>query len=72
MFVAARDAVAFAKDMSYAEFARDQRTQLSIVKSVEIVGEAAASLSHDTTIILDSHRVTGTSTPFDRKSARAE
>ena len=47
MLVAARDAVAFAKGMSYAEFARDQRTQLSIVKSVEIVGEAAARLSDD-------------------------
>ena len=48
MLVAARDAVAFAEGMSYAEFVRDQRTQLSIVKSVEIVGEAAASLSEDT------------------------
>ena len=48
MWVAARDAVAFAEGMSYDEFVRDQRTQLSIVKSLEIVGEAAASLSDDT------------------------
>ena len=48
MLVAARDAVAFAEGMSYAEFVRDRRTQLSILKSVEIVGEAAARVSEDT------------------------
>ena len=40
--------VSFAEAMSYAEFVRDRRTQLSILKSVEIVGEAAARLSKDT------------------------
>lgn len=48
MLIAARDAVSFAEGMSYAEFASDRRTQLSILKSVEIVGEAAARLSKDT------------------------
>ena len=48
MLVAARDAVAFADDTSYDEFARDRRTQLSILKSVEIVGEAATHVSEDT------------------------
>ncbi len=48
MLIAARDAVSFAEAMSYAEFVRDRRTQLSILKSVEIVGEAAARLSKDT------------------------
>ncbi len=48
MLVAARDAVAFAEGMSYAEFVGDRRTQLSILKSVEIVGEAAARVSEDT------------------------
>ncbi len=48
MLVAARDAVAFAEGMSYAEFEGDRRTQLSILKSVEIVGEAAARVSEDT------------------------
>lgn len=38
MLVAARDAVAFAAGLSFSEFARDQRTQLAILKSVEIVG----------------------------------
>lgn len=38
MPVAARDAVAFAAGLSFSEFARDQRTQLAILKSVEIVG----------------------------------
>jgi uncharacterized protein with HEPN domain len=48
MLLAARDAVSFAEGMSYADFARDRRTQLSILKSVEIVGEAASRLSEDT------------------------
>ena len=48
MLVAARDAVAFAEGVSYAEFVRDRRTQLSILKSLEIVGEAAAHVSEDT------------------------
>lgn len=48
MLVAARDAVAFADGLSFSEFARDQRTQLAILKSVEIVGEAASRLSAET------------------------
>ena len=48
MLLAARDAVSFAEGMSCADFARDRRTQLSILKSVEIVGEAASRLSEDT------------------------
>ena len=48
MMVAARDAVAFAQGLSYAEFARDRRSQLAILKAVEIVGEAAARLSLET------------------------
>lgn len=45
MLVAARDAVAFAEGLSYTQFARDRRSQLAILKSVEIVGEAASRLS---------------------------
>lgn len=48
MLVAARDAAAFAEGVSYTEFVRDRRTQLSILKSLEIVGEAAAHISEDT------------------------
>ena len=48
MLVAARDAVAFAKGLSYGEFAEDRRSQLAILKSVEIVGEAASRLSTET------------------------
>ena len=48
MLVAARDAAAFAEGVSYTEFERDRRTQLSILKSLEIVGEAAAHISEDT------------------------
>ena len=45
MLVAARDALAFAEGMSYDEFARDRRTQFSVLKAVEIVGEAAEHVS---------------------------
>ena len=45
MLVAARDAVAFAHGLSYADFAADRRSQLAILKSVETVGEAASRLS---------------------------
>ena len=48
MLLAARDALSFTEGMSYDEFARDRRTQLSVLKSVEIVGEAAAHVSEDT------------------------
>ena len=48
MLVAARDAVAFAAGLSFSEFTRDQRTQLAILKSVEIVGEAASRVSVET------------------------
>ena len=48
MLVAAREAVAFTDGLSYSEFAGDRRSQLAILKSVEIVGEAASRLSADT------------------------
>ena len=48
MLVAARDAVVFADGLSFSEFARDQRTQLAILKCVEIVGEAASRVSAET------------------------
>ena len=48
MLLAARDALSFAEGMSYDDFARDRRTQLSVLKSVEIVGETATHVSEDT------------------------
>lgn len=48
MLDAARDAVAFADELSYAEFREDRRDQLAILKSVEIVGEAASRVSMET------------------------
>ena len=42
MLLAAHDALSFAEGVSFDDFVRDRRTQLSILKSVEIVGEAAA------------------------------
>ena len=47
MLLAARDALSFTEDMSFDDFVRDRRTQLSVLKSVEIVGEAAAHVSED-------------------------
>ena len=48
MLLAARDALSFTEGLSYDEFARDRRTQLSVLKSVEIVGEAATHVSEAT------------------------
>ena len=50
MLYAARDAVEFAGELSYAEFTRDRRHQLAILKSVEIVGEAASRVSAETRV----------------------
>ena len=47
MLLAARDALSFTEDMSFDDFVRDRRTQLSVLKVVEIVGEAAAHVSDD-------------------------
>ncbi len=47
MLLSARDAVSFTEDMSFDDFVRDRRTQLSVLKSVEIVGEAAAQVGED-------------------------
>lgn len=47
MLVAARKAVAFAAELTYPEFARSDLHQNAILKTVEIVGEAAACISDD-------------------------
>lgn len=47
MLRAARDALSLVEGMSLAGFLRDQRTQLSVLKLVEIVGEAAAQISEE-------------------------
>ena len=47
MLLSARDALSFTEGMSFDDFVRDRRTQLSVLKSVEIVGEAAAQVSED-------------------------
>ena len=48
MLLASRDALSFTEGLSYDEFALDRRTQLSVLKAVEIVGEAAALVSEGT------------------------
>ena len=47
MLVAARDAIEFVEDVSYQTFAMDRRTQLSVVKSIEIIGEAASRIDRE-------------------------
>ena len=47
MLQAAREAVLLVEGMSFEEFERDRRTQLSILKLVELVGEAAGRVSQD-------------------------
>lgn len=47
MLVAARDAVEFAKELSFESFTMDRRTQLSVVKSIEIIGEAASRIDQE-------------------------
>lgn len=49
MLVAARDAVAFSEGLSFSRFAGERRSQLAILEAVEIVGDAAARLSRETT-----------------------
>lgn len=46
--LAAHDAVSCTEGQSIEDFTRDRRTQLSVLKSVEIVGEAVAQVSKDT------------------------
>ena len=47
MLIAAREAVGFAEGRSFEAFVEDRRTQLSIVKSIEIVGEAASRVDEE-------------------------
>ena len=47
MLVAARDAVGFVEGLAYEAFALDRRTQLSVVKSIEIIGEAASRIDSE-------------------------
>ena len=48
MLLASRDALSFTEGLSFDDFVEDRRMQLSVLKSVEIVGEAAAQMSEDT------------------------
>ncbi len=48
MLLAARDAMEFACRLTFSQFAQSRLDQLAILKSIEIVGEAASHLSADT------------------------
>jgi uncharacterized protein with HEPN domain len=45
MLLAAREALGFLSGISLVEFERDRMRQLAVIKSIEIVGEAAAKVS---------------------------
>ena len=45
MLLAAREARKFATNLHFEEFQHDRKTQLAILKSIEIVGEAASRVS---------------------------
>ena len=47
MLVAAREAREFTSCMTFAEFGRNRMAQLAVLKSVEVVGEAASRLSSE-------------------------
>ena len=48
MLLAAREAVAFANGLTFAEFQHDRMAQLAILKAVETVGEAASRVGAET------------------------
>ena len=48
MLLAARNAVKFAAPLTFPEFEDDDLNQLAILKSVEIIGEAASRISEET------------------------
>ena len=48
MLLAARRAVRFAAPLAFSEFENDDLHQLAILKSVEIIGEAASRISEET------------------------
>ena len=48
MLLAARNAVKFAAPLTFSEFENDYLHQLAILKSIEIIGEAASRISEET------------------------
>ena len=48
MLLAARNAVKFAAPLTFPEFENDHLHQLAILKSIEIIGEAASRISEET------------------------
>ena len=49
MLLAAREAMAFVSGLTFPEFQRNRMAQLAILKTLEIVGEAASGISAETT-----------------------
>lgn len=47
MLLAAREAGAFAVELNFLEFQRNRMAQLAILKSIEVVGEAASRISNE-------------------------
>ena len=47
MLLAAREAGVFAAELNFLEFQRNRMAQLAILKSIEVVGEAASRISNE-------------------------
>ena len=43
----AKDAISFTKDISFEKFAKDKKTTYAVVRSIEVIGEAARKLPKD-------------------------
>ena len=48
ILIAAKKAIEFASDMTWADFQDDEKTLSAVVRQVQIIGEAARNLSEDT------------------------
>ena len=48
MLLAAREAIALVNGLTFPEFQRNRMAQLAVLKTIEIVGEAASRISTDT------------------------
>lgn len=49
MLLAAREAMAFVDGLTFPEFQRNRMAQLAVLKTIEVVGEAASGIGTDTT-----------------------
>lgn len=51
MLIAAEEALAFAEKVNYEEFSKNRMLILSVIKDIEIIGEAASKISNETMML---------------------